>query len=91
MGMSKSELTCLLTPQAVRFCRIERMLRRGRCVSFAALRDQLGCSTATLKRDIQALREELGAPIRYEAPAGYRITGLWVGVAATLFEQLESV
>jgi biotin operon repressor len=90
MGLSKSELTCLLTPQAVRFCRIERMLRRGRHVSFATMQSDLGVSAATLKRDIQSLREELGAPIRYETRVGYCITGLWVGVAATLFEQLEA-
>lgn len=62
-----------------RFYKIELLLRSRGCVSFAALRDELDVSPATLKRDLQYLRDRLDAPIvydahdngyRFEAPAG---------------------
>ncbi len=56
-----------------RFYKIELLLRTRRCVSFAALRDELEVSPATLKRDLQYLRDRLSAPIVYDASAnGYR-------------------
>lgn len=57
-----------------RFYKIELLLRNRGCVSFEALRDELGVSPATLKRDLQYLRDRLDAPITYErADNGYRL------------------
>ncbi len=71
-----------------RFYKIELLLRGRGCVHFDALRDELGVSPATLKRDLQYLRDRLAAPIvydrfdngyRFEAVAGARreLPGLW--------------
>jgi predicted DNA-binding transcriptional regulator YafY len=57
-----------------RFYKIELLLRDRGCVSFAALREALEVSPATLKRDLQYLRDRLGAPIAYDAADnGYRL------------------
>jgi predicted DNA-binding transcriptional regulator YafY len=56
-----------------RFYKIELLQRSRGCVSFAALRDELDVSPATLKRDLQYLRDRLDAPIVYDAhDNGYR-------------------
>ncbi|MEO5698447.1 MAG: HTH domain-containing protein, partial [Burkholderiaceae bacterium] len=56
-----------------RFYKIELLLRSRGCVSFAALKSELGVSPATLKRDLQYLRDRLSAPIVYDAfDNGYR-------------------
>jgi predicted DNA-binding transcriptional regulator YafY len=56
-----------------RFYKIELLLKHRGCVSFAALQDELGVSPATLKRDLQYLRDRLSAPIVYDAfENGYR-------------------
>jgi len=56
-----------------RFYKIELLLRSRGCVSFAALREELDVSPATLKRDLQYLRDRLAAPIVYDAfDNGYR-------------------
>jgi predicted DNA-binding transcriptional regulator YafY len=56
-----------------RFYKIELLLRNRCCVSFAALQDELTVSPATLKRDLQYLRDRLSAPIVYDAFGnGYR-------------------
>ena len=56
-----------------RFYRIELLLRSRGCVGFDALRDELAVSPATLKRDLQYLRDRLGAPIVYDRLGnGYR-------------------
>ncbi len=56
-----------------RFYKIELLLKSRGCVSFAALQDELGVSPATLKRDLQYLRDRLAAPIVYDAFVnGYR-------------------
>ncbi|MEO8059169.1 MAG: WYL domain-containing protein [Burkholderiales bacterium] len=76
-----------------RFYKIELLLKGRGCVSFAALQDELGVSPATLKRDLQYLRDRLSAPIVYDnfsngyrfaaAPAGtpsgarHELPGLW--------------
>ena len=49
-----------------RFYKIELLLRSRGCVSFDALRDELAVSPATLKRDLQYLRDRLSAPIVYD-------------------------
>ncbi|MBX3603829.1 MAG: WYL domain-containing protein [Piscinibacter sp.] len=59
-----------------RFYKIEMLLRSRGCVSFAALGEALSVSRATLKRDLQYLRERLNAPIVYDAhDNGYRFDG----------------
>ena len=56
-----------------RFYKIELLLRNRGCVSFDTLRDELEVSPATLKRDLQYLRERMDAPIAYDrAENGYR-------------------
>lgn len=56
-----------------RFYKIEMLLKSRGTVSFAALREELGVSPATLKRDLQYLRDRLHAPIVYDAfDNGYR-------------------
>jgi predicted DNA-binding transcriptional regulator YafY len=50
-----------------RFYKIELLLRSRGCVSFAALQAELDVSPATLKRDLQYLRDRLSAPIVYDA------------------------
>jgi predicted DNA-binding transcriptional regulator YafY len=49
-----------------RFYKIELLIRSRGSVSFAALMDELGVSRATLKRDLEYLRERLDAPIVYD-------------------------
>ena len=66
-----------------RFYKIELLLRSRGCVSFAALGGELEVSPATLKRDLQYLRDRLGAPIVYDALAnGYRFDGVAAGAGA---------
>jgi predicted DNA-binding transcriptional regulator YafY len=56
-----------------RFYKIELLLRSRGCISFAALQSALEVSPATLKRDLQYLRDRLSAPIVYDAQDnGYR-------------------
>lgn len=58
-----------------RFYKIELLLRGRGSVSFADLRAELEVSAATLKRDLQYLRDRLGAPIVYDAASnGYRLS-----------------
>ena len=58
-----------------RFYKIELLLKSRGSVSFAALREALDVSPATLKRDLQYLRDRLSAPIVYDAfDNGYRFT-----------------
>jgi predicted DNA-binding transcriptional regulator YafY len=60
-----------------RFYKIELLLRSRGIVSFAALREELGISPATLKRDLQYLRDRMDAPIVYSAmDNGYRFAEL---------------
>ncbi len=74
-----------------RFYKIELLLRSRGCVSFEALLAELSVSPATLKRDLQYLRDRLSAPIvyhrfdngyRFEQPVGaqaqrHELPGLW--------------
>ena len=65
-----------------RFYKIELLLRSRGCVSFAALREELDVSPATLKRDLQYLRDRLAAPIVYDAfDNGYRFAENGAGAA----------
>lgn len=61
-----------------RFYKIEMLIRSRECVSFATLLAELEVSPATLKRDLQYLRERMDAPIEYDAAAnGYRFGQQW--------------
>lgn len=73
-----------------RFYKIDQMLSEHRLVGFEALREALGVSRATLKRDLQYLRDRLNAPIAWDREAGgyrleqsrrgqpaYELPGLW--------------
>jgi predicted DNA-binding transcriptional regulator YafY len=74
-----------------RFYRIELLIRNRGGVSFRTLRDELEVSPATLKRDLQYLRERMDAPIVYDRgddayrfahaaaarPASHELPGVW--------------
>ncbi len=76
-----------------RFYKIDQLLRDRKVASFAALRDSLGTSRATLRRDIEYMRDRFNAPIEYDREAnGYRfgkprsgpryeLPGLWFNAA----------
>ncbi|MSQ54209.1 MAG: YafY family transcriptional regulator [Betaproteobacteria bacterium] len=77
-----------------RFYKIDQLLNAGRPVSFARLRESLGVSRATLKRDLEYMRSRLNAPIEYDRESnGYRfatgartgqryeLPGLWFSAA----------
>ena len=56
-----------------RFYKIELLLRSRGCVAFDTLLEELDVSRATLKRDLQYLRDRLAAPIVYDRfDNGYR-------------------
>src|SRR5450631_2128452 len=70
-----------------RFYKIELALRSRGCVSLAALQSELSVSPATLKRDLQYLRDRLSAPIVYDACAkGYRFEHAGGATAASRHE-----
>jgi predicted DNA-binding transcriptional regulator YafY len=59
-----------------RVYRIERMLKRDRPVSLRALIEETEVSRATLKRDLEYMRDRLNAPIVWDRDArGYRLEG----------------
>ncbi|HEY1091748.1 MAG TPA: WYL domain-containing protein [Burkholderiaceae bacterium] len=65
-----------------RFYKIELLIRTRGCVSFATLLAELEVSPATLKRDLQYLRERMDAPIDYDAAEnGYRFGQQWRGAS----------
>ncbi|MEY4562662.1 MAG: hypothetical protein RLZZ618_1939 [Pseudomonadota bacterium] len=65
-----------------RFYKIELLLRNRGCVSFASLIEELAVSPATLKRDLQYLRDRLSAPIAYDRfDNGYRFAQAEAGDA----------
>jgi len=56
-----------------RHYKIELLIRQRGHVSFAEMREALEVSPATLKRDLEYLRDQLGAPIEYDREVnGYR-------------------
>jgi predicted DNA-binding transcriptional regulator YafY len=56
-----------------RFYKIEMLIRNRGCVPFADLMSELEVSRATLKRDLEYLRERMDAPIVYDRYAnGYK-------------------
>ena len=69
--------------KTARLYKIEMLIRQLGSVSFAQLIDALEVSPATLKRDLDYLRQHLGAPITYDAGSrGYRFAGPAGGAAA---------
>jgi predicted DNA-binding transcriptional regulator YafY len=59
-----------------RLYKIERLIHQQGHVSFAQLLQSLEVSPATLKRDLEYLRDQLGAPIEYDRYVnGYRFAG----------------
>ena len=56
-----------------RFYKIDQLLKDRKVVPFSTLRSSLGISVATLKRDLEYMRERFNAPIEYDREAnGYR-------------------
>ena len=56
--------------QTERIYKIKNMLRQGRVASFETLLSTLNVSRSTLKRDLDALRKGMHAPIKYDREAG---------------------
>ena len=80
----------LTVDRTERFYKIDRLLREHRIVSFASMQAQLEVSRATLKRDLEYMRNRLHAPIEFDRSAGgyrfaaatssgsrYELPGLW--------------
>ena len=75
-----------------RFYKIELLLRHHGCVSFATLQEALEVSPATLKRDLQYLRDRLSAPIVYDtADRGYRMADTPAGADGTARHELPGL
>jgi len=56
-----------------RFYKIDHLLKDRKVVSFSALQSSLGVSRATLKRDLDYMRDRFNAPIEYDRELnGYR-------------------
>ena len=56
-----------------RFYKIDQLLKDRKLVSFATLMEALGVSRASLKRDLEYMRERFNAPIEYDRDLnGYR-------------------
>ena len=73
-----------------RFYKIEQLLNERRFATFAQIQDALGVSRATVKRDLQYLRDRMNAPIVFDRDAGgyhfstpskhaakFELPGLW--------------
>lgn len=73
-----------------RFYRIDQLLQERKLASFEQIQEALGVSRATVKRDLQYLRDRFSAPIVYDRLAGgyrfeqqgkydpkYELPGLW--------------
>ncbi len=73
----------LAMDRSERFYKMELLLKHRGCVSFATLQAELDVSPATLKRDLQYLRDRLNAPIVYDPlENGYRLADRPGGGAA---------
>lgn len=63
-------------PGLVRFQRIVTRVRRNDFPNATTLADEFECSARTIQRDIECLRDQLGAPIEWvPSRRGYRLTG----------------
>ena len=75
--------------QTERYYRIDQFIQETGCISFKALMQRLEISRATLKRDLQHMRDRLNAPIVHDRDAGgyrydkagagprFQLPGLW--------------
>jgi predicted DNA-binding transcriptional regulator YafY len=75
--------------QTERYYRINQLIQETGCISFKALMQRLEVSRATLKRDLQHMRDRLNAPIVHDRDAGgyrydkagagprFQLPGLW--------------
>ena len=73
-----------------RFYKIEMLIRSRGSVPFAALMDELGVSRATLKRDLEYLRERLAALLwvgNGDEPPTLRRSGAFATEWRTLLEE----
>ena len=60
-----------------RFYKIDQLLKERKVVSFAAFKEKLGMSRASVKRDLEYMRERFNAPIEYDRQLnGYRFEAL---------------
>ncbi len=85
--VGKRKASTLLATQTARLIRLDRRLRYC-TVTFDELLRELCISPATLKRDLTALREELGAPLCWDAvQRGYRYVKPWAGVVSALMDE----
>ena len=76
-----------------RFYKIDQLLKERKLVSFAVFKEKLGMSRASVKRDLEYMRERFNAPIEYDRGLnGYRfgrprtgpryeLPGLWFNAA----------
>ena len=77
-----------------RFYKIDQLLSERRVVPFTVLAEKLGVSRATIKRDLEYMRNRLNAPILWDREAGgyrfadpergagrYELPGLWFSPA----------
>ena len=76
-----------------RFYKIDQLLKERKVVSFAVFKEKLGMSRASVKRDLEYMRERFNAPIEYDRGVnGYRfgkprsgpryeLPGLWFNAA----------
>ena len=56
-----------------RFYKIDQLLKERKVVSFATFKDELGMSRASVKRDLEYMRNRFNAPIEYDRDLnGYR-------------------
>jgi predicted DNA-binding transcriptional regulator YafY len=75
-----------------RFYKIEMLIRNRGCVSFAILKEELGVSPATLKRDLEYLRSRMDAPIAYDRFAnGYKFDTAQPGSRTQVQHELPGV
>jgi predicted DNA-binding transcriptional regulator YafY len=75
-----------------RFYKIELLLRSRGCVAFDTLLEELDVSRATLKRDLQYLRDRLAAPIVYDRfDNGYRFDAPPVDAKASARQELPGL
>ena len=52
-----------------RFYKIDQLLKERRVVPFSVLMKELGMSRASVKRDLEYMRERFNAPIEYDREA----------------------
>jgi hypothetical protein len=75
-----------------RFYKIDHLLKDRKVVSFSSLQSSLGVSRATLKRDLDYMRDRFNAPIEYDREAnGYASADHAPGRASVAFEGFMDV